>query len=381
MDRERDRMKGQKEYPRRVLAMAVGLTPQVVTETLYALAVGRAVPWVPTEIVLITTAEGAQRARLLLLDPVVGHFHRLCTDYDLSGRIRFAVDDVMTVEGVDGPLEDIRTPEENARAADAITSLVRGLCADPEAAVHVSIAGGRKSMGYYLGYALSLFGREQDRLSHVLVNPPFESIPDFFYPPAPPRVVFGAGGRPASSADAVIQLAEIPFVRLREGLPAELLSGTASFVDTVTAASRRLGPPHLRFEAAGAVVQAGDARLSLPPLLWAWYALLADARRRGRGDAGMVRPDDLDPRQLVAFHRMISGPLSAAAIRLEEQLRREGGIAETFFREKSAKLNRILKEHLGMDAARYLVQPRGRRPFTRHGLSLDADQVELPGEE
>ncbi len=373
-------MKDPREYSRRVLAMAVGLTPQVVTETLYALAVRREPPWVPTEIVLITTAEGAQRARLLLLDPTVGHFRRLCTEYDLDARIRFALDDVMTVEGVDGPLQDIRTPEENARAADTITSLVRSLCADPEAAVHVSIAGGRKTMGYYLGYALSLFGREQDRLSHVLVNEPFENIPDFFYPPAEPRVVFGTGGRPASSADAVIQLAEIPFVRLREGLPTELLSGTASFVTTVAAASRRLGPPRLRLEAAGAVVHAGDTRLSLPPLLWAWYALLADACRHGRGDAGMVRPDDLDPRRLVAFHRMTSGPLSAAAIRLEEQLRREGGIADTFFREKSAKLNRILKERLGMEAVRYLVQSRGRRPFTRHGLSLDVDQLELPDE-
>lgn len=77
---------------------------------------------------------------------------------------------------------------------------------------------------------------------------------------------------------------------------------------------------------------------------------------------------------------MTSGPLSAAAIRLEEQLRREGGIADTFFREKSAKLNRILKERLGMEAVRYLVQSRGRRPFTRHGLSLDVDQLELPDE-
>ena len=30
-------------------------------------------------------------------------------------------------------------------------------------------------MGFYLGYALSLYGRTQDRLSHVLVSSPYES--------------------------------------------------------------------------------------------------------------------------------------------------------------------------------------------------------------
>jgi CRISPR-associated protein (TIGR02584 family) len=48
--------------------------------------------------------------------------------------------------------------------------------------LHVSIAGGRKSMGFFAGYAFSLFGRTQDRLSHVLVNDPFESFPDFYFP-------------------------------------------------------------------------------------------------------------------------------------------------------------------------------------------------------
>jgi CRISPR-associated protein (TIGR02584 family) len=40
--------------------------------------------------------------------------------------------------------------------------------ADPQASLHVSIAGERKTMGFYVGYALSLFGRTQGRLSHVL---------------------------------------------------------------------------------------------------------------------------------------------------------------------------------------------------------------------
>jgi CRISPR-associated protein (TIGR02584 family) len=366
------------EYPRRVLAMAVGLTPQVVTETLHALAVSRQPAWVPTEIRLLTTAEGAMRARLMLLDDETGHFHRLCADFGLQGRVRFGSDDITVVEAGGHALHDIRTPAENALAADAITAFVRELCADERAAVHVSIAGGRKSMGYYIGYALSLFGREQDRLSHVLVNDPFESLPDFFYPPARPRVVFGAGNRPASTADARVELAEIPFVRLRAGLPAALLSGAASFGATVEAASRRFGPARLRFDAATSSVQAGPTTVTLPPALWAWYALLADARRRGIGEGGMVRRAELEPRRLLALYGRVAGAMSAAAVRLEAQLRREGGIDEQFFRERNAKLNRLLSDRLGLEAAPYLVQSRGRRPRTRSGIVVDAVHLELP---
>jgi CRISPR-associated protein (TIGR02584 family) len=57
-----------------------GLTPQVVTETLYALAVQRQPPFIPTEIHLLTTAEGAEEARLGLLSADPGWFHRLCRD-------------------------------------------------------------------------------------------------------------------------------------------------------------------------------------------------------------------------------------------------------------------------------------------------------------
>ncbi len=161
------------QYPRRILLCVTGLSPQIITETLYALAVDRQPAFVPTEIHLITTADGAERARLTLLSPSPGWFHRLCNDYQLSG-IRFDDRSFHILQAADGqPLEDIRTLTDNEAAADTITAVVRLLTADPAACVHASIAGGRKTMGFYLGYAMSLFGRAQDRLSHVLVSTPF----------------------------------------------------------------------------------------------------------------------------------------------------------------------------------------------------------------
>ena len=70
-------------FPRRILVAVTGLSPQVVTETLYALALTQTPAFVPTEIHLITTLEGAKRARLALLSEAPGAFHTLCRDYAL----------------------------------------------------------------------------------------------------------------------------------------------------------------------------------------------------------------------------------------------------------------------------------------------------------
>lgn len=172
-------------YPCRILLCVTGLSPQIVTETLYALAVTGDPCFVPSEIHLLTTADGAERARLTLLSEEPGWFHRLCQDYGLP-PIRFTLDTIHILHNAEGRLlGDIRNVADNEAIADAITAKVRELTADPNSAVHTSIAGGRKTMGFYLGYALSLLGRPQDRLSHVLVSSPFESNLDFFYPTLP----------------------------------------------------------------------------------------------------------------------------------------------------------------------------------------------------
>lgn len=70
-------------FPKRILLAVTGLSPQVVTETVYTLAVRQSPPFVPTEVRLITTAEGAERAQLALLSEDPGWFYRLCRDYTL----------------------------------------------------------------------------------------------------------------------------------------------------------------------------------------------------------------------------------------------------------------------------------------------------------
>ena len=117
-------------------------------------------------------------------------------------------------------------------------------------AVFASVAGGRKTMGNYLAFAMSLFARNHDSLSHVLVSEEFERFGkppiDFYYEPPVPRTVkdikgndvFTTDGKPLMTDMAQTTLAEIPFVRLRRILgedygnqPGEY----ASFVEQVQA--------------------------------------------------------------------------------------------------------------------------------------------------
>lgn len=150
-----------KETPlRKVLVAIVGLSPQVVTETLWALRRERG--FVPNEIRVILTRAARECVLHDLLDPVEGRFHAFCRDYGLVGKIRFDESCVTVVTDAEGrELDDIRTPEENAAAADTIVRVIGNACSDPNTIVHVSIAGGRKSMGFFAGYAMSLSpGRE-----------------------------------------------------------------------------------------------------------------------------------------------------------------------------------------------------------------------------
>ncbi len=367
-------------YPRRILLVATGLTPQVVTETLYGLAVAEEPPWVPTEVHLLTTAEGAERARLTLLSEDPGWFRRLCADYDLPA-IHFDEGSIHTI-GADGHVGDLRTPGDNEAAADAITEEVRRLTADPEAALHVSLAGGRKTMGFYAGYALSLFGRPQDRLSHVLVSPPFESHPELFYPARERRVIYTPEGRPVDAAEARVLLAEIPFVRLRHGLPEALLAGRTTFSATVAAAQAAVAPPALAFALSRRQVVAGGREIRLPPAELALYLWFAWRRMEGKPPLACPSegaPEEEHARDFLAAYRALRGPL-ADTERTEGALRH--GMDKAYFLQRRSRLNRRLTEALGPAADPYLLQALGHRPDTRYGLILDpaAIRFETPGD-
>lgn len=364
------------KYPRRVLLAVSGLSPQIVTETIYALTANADAPFVPTEVHLITTREGAQRAELSLLSDDLGWFHRLCKDYNLYG-ISFSRKNIHIMRDAnDRGMDDIRSPSDNRAAADFITAKVRDFSADPDCALHVSIAGGRKTMGFYLGYALSLYGRAQDRLSHVLISEPFENSIDFFYPTPYSRVLQTRDGKLADTALAEVTLAEIPFVSLRHGLPAKLLSGHASFSESVAAVQATLAPATLIIDMARRRIHAGAQVLELPP---AELALLACFARQTLldGEALSAPPKgvpDMDwAQRFLKEYRTITGTL--ADIESTERSLKNGMDGE-YFSQRKSKLERRLKSGLGPAAIHYLISDGGIRP-RKYRLTMPPESVKF----
>ena len=370
------------DYPTRILVAVTGLSPQIVTETLYALAVGlegAERPFVPTKIRLITTGEGACHAKDSLLNSGTGWFHRLRSDYRLPA-IEFEPQHIVVLKDRTGqPLDDIRTRGDNERAADAITEEIRELTSDDETALHVSIAGGRKTMGFYVGYALSLYGRVQDRLSHVLVTPPYESHPEFFYPAPQRRIMKDREGRPHDAHDARVTLADIPFVRLRDGLDSEMLASSPSFSTVVGQAQRAVPPVRLVLDPANCTVTAGGETFALKPSKFALYWLLATRVRRGRPAAHWSEDDFMT--QLLDYYGRIELTGPGDYERIETAY--EGGRGDKIVNSAKAHINRTLRQRLGdRRAAPYLIVPLAPIPNTRRkrfGLRLSPNAIRIRG--
>jgi hypothetical protein len=301
----------------------------------------------------------------------------LLKDYPQIGAPLFDERHIHVIRGSDGvDLEDIRAPEENAAAADAITALVADLTQDADAALHVSIAGGRKTMGFYLGYAFSLFARPQDQLSHVLVSAPFENHPDFYFPPAKPRRLALSGGAHIDTAEAEITLAEIPVVRLRHGLPEALQNGKARFNEAVAAIQKSLMPPHLEIDLIQHKAHCGETEFGLPPILLAWFAWWA-VQAKNKTPLKSWREFGTEIKGYLALYEQIVGLDSSYLEGTIKRLQNDTD-AKTFFEENNAKLARALRKALGAFEARpYQLIREGARGHIRRGLELPPEAIAL----
>lgn len=210
------------------LVAVTGLNPQVVTETLYALN-KEGKPW-PDELVIITTRQGEMQARMGLLQPRDAGscmLDKCCADHKHPGFAADAIHFITVKDSAGQPIDDARSRADQEAIADTIVRQVALLCADPERQVHASLAGGRKTMTFYLGYAMSLFARPQDRLSHVLIMPEqYEKLREFYYPTSYTHAIRGHGPNEwldTHEEHVTVTLADIPFIRQRAQLSKDVL--------------------------------------------------------------------------------------------------------------------------------------------------------------
>jgi CRISPR-associated protein (TIGR02584 family) len=218
-----------KTSPETILFAVVGMTPAVLTETAWALAREKPAT-LPRRVVVVTTRAGRERLRRDVLDS--GVWAELRRALKAGDALQFADTGahIRVISNAERELDDIRTREDNTAAADFVLENLRAFTENPELRVVATIAGGRKTMSALLYAAMTLIGRETDRITHVLASEDLETRrnPPFFFP------------RTAAEGQR-LQLADIPFVPLRNRFEelGRLPGGFSAMVTHYTRALRR----------------------------------------------------------------------------------------------------------------------------------------------
>ena len=367
-------------FSKRILLVVTGVSPQVATETLYALRVPKNNDplFIPTEMHLITTQKGAEDAVNHLI--VNEQFKKLLSDYPELKDVKFDESHIHVIKDDEGrPLWDIQTEEENTQAANTIAALMHDMTSESESALHVSISGGRKTMGFYVGYAFSLYARKQDKLSHVLVSPvEFEHHPDFFFPPAKSKILHDKNGKEIDTRKAKVSLAYIPVVQLRHGLPMSLQEGRLSYGEAVNVIQRTFAPPSLVIRLRKKEVFCDGQRVSLDGALlawFAWWAQLAKENRAVQSRHTFTADDGLRDLYLMIYKKIA---LEGYSERSNERLK--GSFDEGYgdmFMQNNSKLNRMLEGQLDRCVfARYKIISVNHKKGLRQ-LDIPSESIEL----
>ena len=218
----------------------------------------------------------------------------------------------------------------------------------------------------------------------MLVSPPpLESHPEFFYPPPKSVLIHSRepDSRPYDARDAEVTLAEIPFVRLRDGLDPGLMKGTASFSEVVTEAQRALPPLGLKLDPASQMVSAGGESFPMKPSHFAFYWMLAERARRGQ--AGVHWFDTGFERELLDYYGRIVNPASGDYERAERAYTSAQRSNDQNVNPTKAHIKDELERRLGRRrAAPYLIKTLERIPGTRYrrfGLDLPPDVIRIAG--
>lgn len=354
-------------FPRRILLLVTGLSPQVVTETIYASSCDKPRDEIPTEVHVITTQKGSE----LLVDSLIvaGWFAKLIRDYALPPII-FDETHIYKVQDAEGnDLNDIRTEADNEAVANTLAKYIGKFTNDPHCSLHVSIAGGRKTMGFLAGYVLTLFGRSQDKLSHVLVSEGYESQSDFYYPTRCSQIIKTKNGESLDAKDAQVGLANIPFVRLSSYL-SKAVKQEPDFFKLVASAQAELDEPELVLDEERGQMKCGKHVVSLPPAQFALYYWVAKRLQNDEPEVTCPYDDDHPDKELGESFLAVTADIIGSD--LYNRIKEKGLEHRQFIEWRSKAFKQITKQLGSQMAHHYLIDNNMKKgTFGLHGLKKD----------
>lgn len=368
-----------------ILLAVLGLSPQVITETLYAIyQEGRSVDAVH----VITTRKGKERLNAQLMASGDGWYHRFLREYGIEG-IEFPHENVHTVRDAYGnEYDDIEDAESNEALLKLCLDITFHLTKNPEHAVFFSIAGGRKTMSACLMVAAQCYGRPQDRIYHVLVSSEYEINPDFFYPPRQSVAIqlIDEKGQEyfKETKYAEVKLVSLPFFSFRHLLAGDMLRNPRLPSDLMLSLVKE-DKPELVIDLTQSKIIFKRRECDLMPARMALYAFFAQRKKncgeneekscRGCSNCYVEWSSLSDYKDEITKIYRKCNPKRA----IEEM--RPGGILDLDmgnFNAYKGKIRRDLELAFGPYNARSIsITGVGKKPDTKYGIPLDRSRIKV----
>ena len=365
----------------------MGLSPQVVTETLYALhQQKRQVDAVH----VITTRRGREAVEWQLLSPKSGRYFQYLDEYGIPpAMIEFGHANIHVAVDAEGrEIDDIDGEHENELFLRKCLELTFRFTATDESIVCFSIAGGRKTMSACLMAAAQLYARPQDRIYHVLVSPEFENSEDFYYPSrhsTPVELRDSLGRRYIrESSQARVTLVHIPFISVRDQLSPEWLRAPQA-PESLLLSLIRDDPYGLTLDLAAGKLIFKQQELLMMPARLALYAFFVMRKKNCRHPIARSCRNCtdccLDFSEISARQNEITAMYRRVTHSRDVDEMSDSGItsltAENFNSYKG-KIKKDLANAFGLYAAQHLaIAGNGKKPDTRYGIPIDRNRVRI----
>ena len=374
---------------REILIYVAGITSQIITETLYALH-HKNPPIHPDEILIITTVIGKKRIEKDLING--GKLSAFYKEYSIKPVLP---EILLMTNKKNEPLDDIKTDEENEDIGDFIVELIRDKAKLTNARLHCSIAGGRKTMSFYLGAALSLFGRPQDKLYHVLVTPEFESHPDFYWKPKKNTNLIvrdkeGKAIKKLTTKDAYIILAELPFIRMGNKFG---LTNKKSFSELVIEGQKEIDTASVQLPLKVSMkerdIKIGLISIELLPVQLAVYITFLNRKLKQcihpkklhclncTDCFPLIKGGDISIDEMADWYKKIYGQKTYKDEEFRERWK-EINIDDNL-RQNISKINRRIRERLNDESLSsfYTITPVGKYGGKKYGIKVEKKKIEI----
>ncbi|EKD27919.1 MAG: CRISPR-associated protein, NE0113 family [uncultured bacterium] len=223
-------MKNNTQSKKIVLIQLMGMSPAVLTETIWALAVQYSL--IPDEVIILGTDKSISNLhQKMFAENIWNEFLKdfKNSKYNIKNKLTYGKSQACNIifPSMDNSkdLSDVRNLDDSESVGNTILKVLNNYTSNPDIRIIASIAGGRKTMGAIFTTCMTLLARPSDMLCHVLVSDPFENqslVPQFFYPKK--EIIHELNDKQFPSKKCTLTLSEIPFIRLRSWYEKELKS-------------------------------------------------------------------------------------------------------------------------------------------------------------